>query len=367
MDHELLSEVKQTARKFAARHIEPVAADVDHHDPAFPREVFQQGLEAGFDRFVLPEQAGGYGFSMVELCGLVSSLAAICPGHAMVFGIHAAAIKAIYDAGSDSSLLSSVFESSLPIGVAIPDPVEADDFDAALFATQTDNDRILLSGEPGLAANGSPAGFYLVFGKDQDKKPCAILIRGESNGFTIEPPELTLGLRAMPLVNSSFERADLAESSILAVGTDALGFYRSLIGNLSIVASAAAVGLMESASKKAIAYTAERYQGGKTIIDHSHLRNILGSMSAQTTSARGVMFFAATRTGDLQSCLSTKATVTDLAVKVCTDAVQVLGGYGYMRDYGLEKAMRDAAVLALLPISNIRAELLIAAKEKSNL
>jgi len=97
--------------------------------------------------------------------------------------------------------------------------------------------------------------------------------------------------------------------------------------------------------------------------DHSHMRTILGRMAAEATAARGVVAHAAA-TPDGRTALAAKAVVTDTAVRVCTDAVQVLGGYGYMREYGIEKAMRDAAVLALLPISNAAAELLIAETDR---
>jgi alkylation response protein AidB-like acyl-CoA dehydrogenase len=103
------------------------------------------------------------------------------------------------------------------------------------------------------------------------------------------------------------------------------------------------------------------------IIDHSHIRNILGRMKADAVTCWGAVSHLAEEETDLVAALGTKVSVTESAVRVCTDAVQILGGYGYMRDYGLEKAMRDAAVLSLLPVSNARAELLITAIEKERL
>jgi alkylation response protein AidB-like acyl-CoA dehydrogenase len=94
------------------------------------------------------------------------------------------------------------------------------------------------------------------------------------------------------------------------------------------------------------------------------VRSILGAMSAGVTASSGAVLHAASRPDDDLAAMGTKVFVTDCAVKTCSDAVQILGGYGYMREYGLEKAMRDAAVLALLPISNARTRLLIAAREK---
>ncbi len=369
MNPELLAEVEQTAKKFAARHIEPIAADTDHNAPAFLEKIFTHGIEAGFDRFVLPEDAGGYGFGMAELCGLIRTLASACAAHALVFGVHAAIIKTIHGAGGEnsSSLLDEVFSTGRPLAVAIPDPTDHDGFETGLAAKYDDSSNVMLNGEAGPVVNGTPGGYYLVFADDPDGKPVALLVKGETAGFHVGPAELTLGLRAMPMVECTSKEAMVSPVHVVAYGKDAMGLYQALLCNLSVVVSAAASGLMESATKAALAYAAERYQGGKMIIDHSHMRNILGAMSSRVASARGAVFYAASRPGELVSALGTKTTVCDQAMKVCTDAVQVLGGYGYMRDYGLEKDMRDAAVLALLPISNIRAELLIAAIEKSNL
>jgi alkylation response protein AidB-like acyl-CoA dehydrogenase len=103
------------------------------------------------------------------------------------------------------------------------------------------------------------------------------------------------------------------------------------------------------------------------IIDHSHLRNLLGRMRADAAASWGAVSHLASETSDDVAALGIKVSVTESAVRVCTDAVQVLGGYGYMRDYGLEKTMRDAAVLSLLPLSNARAELLITSIENERL
>lgn len=103
------------------------------------------------------------------------------------------------------------------------------------------------------------------------------------------------------------------------------------------------------------------------IVDHSHLQNIFGSISVLAGAAAGAVLHASEYPDDILCALKAKAFATDSAVKASTDAVQLLGGYGYMRDYGLEKIMRDAAMLSLLPVSNARAEIMIAIAEKEKL
>ena len=360
-------EVVQTATKFATRHIAPAAMDKDHSDPRFPEEVFLHGIEAGFDRFILPEAAGGHGFRPADLCALVKTLAESCAGHAMVFGVHAAALKALSDMSAPNSalLLEKVLSSHQPLAVAIPEPVSHDDFDSTITAAK--GKAFELFGQGGLAVNGSAAGWFLLFAKTPDGTPLALLSAANHGSLVPGEPEPALGLRAMPVLPVKVENHEVPESDVIAQGHGALSLYRSLLSGLCMVTAAASCGLMDSVLKKALKYAGERYQGGKMIIDHSHVRNILGRMSAEAVTGWGAVSHHAEHEPDPVAAMGVKVSVTESSVKVCTDAVQIFGGYGYMRDYGLEKAMRDAAVLSLLPISNARAELLVTAIEKETL
>ncbi len=364
-----IHEVVQTATRFAARHIEPVAMDADHGDPCFPEDVFHRGIEAGFDRFILPEDAGGYGFQMVDLCTLIRTLAQTCAGHAMVFGVHAASIRSLFDAGGAhcAERIERVISSGRPIGVCVPDPLSYSDFESSLIVSPGDDEEFQRGGGSAWTINAHPSGWFLAFAKTSREIPVALLFQSSQETGGPGEPEFTLGLRSMPVAELTPSRDGVSRSDIIAEGEEALWFYKSLLCNLSVVTAAAACGLMEKAFKKALRYAKERYQGGKNIIDHSHLRGILGEMSSGVTASVGSVFHTASQPFDTIAAMGTKVFVTEQGVKICTHAVQILGGYGYMRDYGLEKAMRDAAVLALLPISNARAELLITALEKEAL
>lgn len=136
----------------------------------------------------------------------------------------------------------------------------------------------------------------------------------------------------------------------------------ALVRRVCLASAAAAAGLMRAATSEAYRYAADRYQGGRQILDHSHLRDLLGRMSAEGTTAVALVEQAATSPTDTDAVLATKIAVTGAAVRVCTDAVQILGGYGYMREFGLEQRLRDAATIARLPFSNLHANLVLAAR-----
>jgi len=364
-----VNEVEQTAMKFTSRHIEPLVEDIDHGAPQFQSEIFSRGIEAGFDRFALPEDVGGIGFQMADLCMLIKTIAKTCAGNAMIFGVHAAVLTSICEAGGDKakSLVDKITSSKKSVAATIPEPLSFNDFDSALTVDNEDQNSVWLSGNAGLLFNVAPGGLFVVFAKTRTGSPLAILLESGEETFKLGSLELALGLRAMPMAELTLIAHEVPRSHVITTGDQTVVFYRALLRNLCLVISAAAGGLMATAHKKALAYAAERYQGGKMIIDHSHLRNILGAMSSNVSASIGAAFHAAAQPKDDLAVIGIKVSVTECAAKTCIDAVQILGGYGYMRDYGLEKSMRDAAMLSLLPISNVSAELLLAAIEKEKI
>ncbi len=359
-DTQCLAEVEQTASRFAARHIAPVASEADHGDPVFPAEIFARGCEAGFDRFALPETAGGHGFSLIEQAVLLTTLARTCAGHAAVFAVHSAILGALHEAGN-AKILARLLATNNVAGAIVPIPTEARGFSAEVEVV---GPPWRVTDEVGTAFNVSPNGVVVAFAGGE--RPVAFLAQAGKTGVRLGAPEFALGLRAMPLAESSFENAVLAEDDVIATGDQANKFYCALLRHIGLAVAAVAVGVLRGARLQALKYMADRYQGGAMIIDHSHLRSLVGAMTAAQTAAEGALLRAMT-VGDLSTALGAKIAATEAAVRGATDAVQLLGGYGYMRDYGLEKRLRDAATLALLPIANPRAELLLAALAKEAL
>lgn len=353
---EISQQVQLSASRFARREIAPVAAQVDHHDAPSPSRVFASGLAVGLDRCILPEEAGGYGFTPRDLCELVTGLARACPGHAMVFGVHAAAVRGLWETGETAgTCVERVLAGAKPLAVAFPEP-DRGGFASEVRCVEAEEGELQLRGRC-LAANSDEASPALLFAHDAGGLPRALVLFGEDASGT---REAVLGLRAMPIRALRFEAQRVPAAGLVAEGEPATQLHRRLLRSLSLVTAAAAQGVMTSALQLALDYANQRYQGGKQIIDHTHLRTILGSMIAKQASGRGAIDGAASRLDDPHAALATKVTLTEDALQLCTDAVQILGGYGYTRDYGLEKAMRDAAVLALLPVSNARIELLLA-------
>jgi alkylation response protein AidB-like acyl-CoA dehydrogenase len=336
-------QVRDMATRFAQQHIAPLVDPPGADGDASKKAVFEAGLETGFDRIALSEDAGGFGFGMPELCTLVESLAETSASYAMLFGVEAAARSAL------ANHLPAAGEGrGLPLGLAIGEPVSKCDFDHTTFVF-----------------NAVSGGDVLRLSKDGDGAAVVTLL---NLAELIRPIvwEKSLGLELLSFGHLEvLEHSPVAASKVIATGQQAIELYGSLLARLSLVSAACAAGLENMAYRKALAYASERYQGGKEIIDHTHLRTVLGAMAANCTVGSSVVLGAAADLS-LRHALAAKISVTESCVRVCTDAVQILGGYGYMKDYGLEEKMRDAAMLALFPLSNSRAELLIAAADRDS-
>ena len=364
VDRCAIEQVMRTGAQFADRCFADNVLDIDHAGEGLSKRTLDEGIEAGFHNVVLPENAGGGGFDMPELCALVSTLAERCAGHAMVFGIQAAVLRSLNDTlGTDTALsVSRLLPDGAPIGVCLCEPDGDEGFETGLSVV-CDRDEVKLAGSPGVAVNGGAAGHVLAFARQPHGAPTALLIDGRQ--VTCESHQ-TLGLRAMAMTTLQFDGETAPDARHLADGETVTLLYRNLARNLCLVCASAAAGLMTKAHAVAFEYAAQRYQGGSMIIEHSHLAELLGHMQAQVATA-GAAAPTASESADDALAIATKIRVSSAAAEVCTDAVQVLGGYGYMRGFGLEKAMRDAAVLSLIPFSNCRASLLLTDIEKRRL
>lgn len=368
LERDVAADVRATARKFAARHIAPVAADVDHAERPFSEAVFQAGLDAGFGRFVLAEPSGGDGFEFGALVALIEELARCCAGHAMTFGIHAAVLHALEQTLGESaqSFVPRLASARLPLGAALSVGLNRDEVAVDASLSDDEGEVVCLGDRAPLVVNAFATASTLLVARSGVDHRVALLLEGGGAPRTTEP-EPTLGLRAMPLARLALPAPVAAPSSVLAVGEAARRLFDAQVSRLCLVVAAAASGVMADAHDRALRYAAERYQGGRIIIDHSHLRDILGAMSARVQACASLVRHAAQSPEDWRLAVATKRMATEQAVRTCTDAVQLLGGYGYMREYGLEKAMRDAATLSLLPLSNIHAQLWLAAADKATL
>jgi alkylation response protein AidB-like acyl-CoA dehydrogenase len=350
---EVLDQLESTVRRFVLdRDLGQAQAECDGGTPAFPEGFYQRAIAVGFDRLALPEAFGGFSFPPAATARLLQVLARSCAGHASIFAFQLSLSGAIVRLTEPAAHrgLERALEGHAPLALAHGDTLGETLDHLELHATAGANGTVHLAGDAGTVVNAHGAGEVLLFAATADSDRClALLVPWSRLQRGDRELEQKLGLRALPLSIVGDLELVLPGELVIARGNAALELHCDLQGRLGWTVAAIALGLMEDAHDCALNYARERYQGGKLIIDHSHLRDILAEMARMIETGRLVV--RAAPECDAAQAVAAKTTLCRDAIDVCTNAVQLLGGYGYMKDFGLEKKLRDAATLSLLPPS----------------
>jgi hypothetical protein len=343
-------QIVDLAREFARTRIEPHAAEWDRTQH-FARDVLDELGQLGFLGMCTPEQYDGMGLDTVTYCLALEELAAGDASIALSVSIHNALPSTmLLRYGSEAQKvrwLKPMARGELLAGFALSEPESGSD--AAALATRAvrDGDHWVLSGTKAWATNGGTADLMVVMARSE-RGICAFLVPTDVPGYRVGKPEDKMGLRASNTVAIALEDARLPADHLL--GTEGQGFGYALealdTGRLGIAVQA--TGIARRALEHAVRYAAERKQFGAALRDFEAVQFKLADMAMRVEAARALALRAAARR-DAGEDLTTLASMAKLfasetAMWVTTQAVQLFGGYGYMRDFPVEKLFRDAKV-----------------------
>ncbi len=325
--------LRESAASYAAEVLGPKAEELDL-DPAPWRvkKALAKAKELGMLSALVPEERGGGGLDDYAFCVALEEIAVEDAGIAVALLSHNAAIlpSAL---GEFEGLITGVGEESYPACLAFPGEVALHDGK--------------VSGNIPFAFNVSDSSFITLIPSDEAGTK-AVTVRGDSAGVSMEPEAYPLGLRA---ACPGSLRLQGAEPSNLISGGDMLeAVERAVFLGLSAVA----VGITRNSLRKAYSYAKERYQAGKMIIEHQQMRIFLAEMLAGVEEGRAMMREASS-SPELAPAMIAWMRNTARAVQAATDGVQIHGGYGYMRDYGMERLMRDAKYCQMYPTTSQQA------------
>jgi acyl-CoA dehydrogenase len=347
-----LGEIRGLAREFAAAELRPHVERWDAQR-ALDEGVIAGIAELGFFGMLVPESAGGMGFDTLTYLAALEELAWGEAGVALLVAQSTLATDFIAGAGGAHAELLAEMAAGNRIGcIAFADGDAADAESAAggARAEQRGEDWVLAGTKPWVT-NGAAADVAVVLAGGG---PDRALFLVEGAAWSAGTPWLTSGLRTVPVVPLLFEDAPAAR---LRTGTD----VRSLAdtaGRLPV--SAIAVGISQAAFEHAVRYAAEREQFGRPIRSFEGIQFKLAEMATRIAAARALVERAAT-TGRADAASMAKLAAGSCAMFVTTEAVQIFGGYGYMRDYPVEKLMRDAKAMEIVHGTSEVQRLLIAA------
>ena len=362
-------EIVNLAREVANEELAPRAAGAEAAEE-FPREVFRLLGRLGFLAMPYPEEFGGsaqpyevYLQALEEISGAWASVG-------VGVSVHVMSCYPLATWGSEEQRrrwLGDLLGGDLLGGYCLSE-AEAGSDPAAMRTRAVEGDGTFqVSGTKAWVTHGGEADFYTLFARtaeDRSRGISCFLVPAEVEGLAAQGPERKMGLTGSTTATIAFDRVEIGAERLVGEMGQGLAIALQALDSGRLGIAAVAVGLAQSALDQAVAYARERQTFGKPIIDHQGLGFLLADMAAAVESARATMLEAARRRDrglpfSRQASIA-KLVATEAAMKVTTDAVQVLGGFGYTKDFPLERMMREAKVMQIFEGTNQIQRLVIA-------
>lgn len=356
MDFHLTEEqrdIQDMVRKFAANEMAPIAAEIDQ-ESRFPAETFKKMGELGLLGLLVPEEYGGSGQSVVTCCLAAEELAYVCGSTSLSYLAHAVlCAHNIARNGSDSQKAKYLPDlvSGAKIGaIAMTEPGAGSDVLALETFAERKNDEYVINGSKTFITNAPVADTFLVYVRtDKDAGPNGLsqfIIEKDFPGLSVGKPFRKMGMRGSPTSEVFFEDCRVPAENLVRGENRALGILLGGLDEERTVGASMGAGLVRAAFDRALAYAKEREQFGQPILMFEMIAEKLANMSMEAEASRLLTLKAATLCDEGTRCSAeashAKLFASEAAVRAASDAVQILGGYGYMQEYEVERLLRDA-------------------------
>ncbi len=348
----------ELARKIAKEKILPKRAELDESGE-FPWEILKVLADAGLFGIYIPEEYGGMGFGNFENNLVVEELSKICIGVSVSFAASGLGAYPILLFGSHEQKLKYLPDIAAGKKLAafgITESGAGSDAGSIRTTARKDGDNYIVDGVKQWITNGGEAETYSFIAKTDKSKGArgasGFIVEKGAPGFSFGKKENKLGIRASATRELVFEECAVPKENLL--GKEGMGFIIAMktFDMTRTGIAAQAVGLAQGALNEAMLYAHERKTFGKPIIAHQAVQHMLAEMATQIEASRALTYQAARYCDSGAKDMSkysamAKLISSETAMKVTTDAVQIFGGYGYMREYPVEKMMRDAKILTI--------------------
>ncbi len=355
--------VREAVREISEREILPWAAEVDENE-RYPIEA-QKALEtSGFGAVHIPEEYGGAGADAVATVIVIEEVARVCASSSLIPAVNKlGSMPIILSASEDlkQQVLPSIAAGEAMISYALSEREAGSDAAAMRTKATADGDDWILNGTKCWITNAGVSTWYTVMAvTDPDKRSngiSAFVVHKDDPGFEVGSKERKLGIKGSPTREIHFVNCRIPGDRI--IGKPGTGFKTALatLDHTRPTIGAQAVGIAQGALDVAIAYVKERKQFGKRLAEFQALQFMIADMAMEIEAARTLVYqaAAATERGDANKgflASAAKCLASDVAMKVTVDAVQLLGGAGYTRDFPVERMMRDAKITQIYEGTN---------------
>lgn len=361
--NETQKEIQKLAREMTRAEVKPVASELDDKEE-FPRGILEQFANAGLLGVYLPEEYGGFGGGVTELCIVTEEISRACVGVSTSYAANALGAFPILLAGNEEQkqkYLPGIAAGSSLVAFCLTEAEAGSDATNQKTTAVLDGDTWVLNGTKQWITNGGEADIYSVVAVTDKSKGArgisAFIVENGTPGLDFGKKEKKLGIRCSATREVIFDNCRIPKENILGrPGTGLMTTVRTL-DRARVGVGAQAVGLAQGAFDYAIDYARVRRQFDQPIAAFQAVQHMLADMATSIEAGRALVYMTALNVDRGAKSFAKEAAMakmyaSDMAMKVTIDAVQIFGGYGYMREYPVEKMMRDAKILQIYEGTN---------------
>ncbi len=351
--------IRDAVRTLARERVAPRAAEIDR-TAEFPQDLRTLLAEQGILGLPFPERYGGLGADLLTICLAIEALSAACATTGLILAVQELGALPLLLAGSDEQLgrfVPGLASGHDLIAFALTEADAGSDASAVHARAVRDGGTYVLSGVKRFISQGSVASLVTVFavtdpGADRHRRMSTFIVETTSPGFSVSRLEHKMGIRGSPTAELVFDEVRVPAVNRLGDEGDGFSLAMRTLDRSRPGIAAQAVGIAQGALEAAATYAGQRRQFGRTIGEFQLVQGLLADMDARTEAARQLLYTAcqeieAGAPDAARWSALCKLVAGDAAMAVTTDAVQVLGGYGYLDDYPVERMMRDAKITQL--------------------
>ena len=355
--------IRDTCREIAEKHIKPVRAKYDE-EGTFPWDIVEVLRQADIFGIYIPEKYGGFGGGILEIVIAMEELSRACGGIALAFGVTALGTYPILLYGNDEQkerFIPDIAAGKKLAAFALTEPNAGSDAASIETTAIKDDDHYVINGTKQWITNGGEAEIYSVLTMTDKEKGARgasmFVIEKGTPGFTFGKKENKMGIRASATSELIFQDCRVHKDNLL--GREGMGFIAAMrtFDKSRPGIGAQAVGIAQGALEEAVAFVKERKQFGQSISSFQAVQFMIADMASKIEMARSLIYSTArmidsgAKDFSMPAAMS-KLIASDMAMEVTTDAVQLMGGSGYMKEYPVEKMMRDAKIIQIYEGTN---------------
>lgn len=361
--NEKQKQIKELARRFAEDRIKPIRCELDEND-LFPLHIMKELGDLDFFRIFIPEEYGGFGLGVYDLCLVMEELSRVCGGVGTSFAVNALGSYPIVKYGTPDQkhrFLPDIASGKKLCAFGLTEAEAGSDVGNIQTRAIPEAEGYRINGSKLFITNGEVADIYVIIATVDPKKgirgQTAFIVEKGMPGFTFGKKENKMGIRASHTCELIFDDVFVTKDHLL--GGIGRGFFVAMenFDHSRPGVGAQALGIAQGAYEEAIRYAKNRIQFGEPIVSQQSIKFMLADMATQIEAARCLIYQTASMIDGGAKKFSKESSMaklfaSDMAMKVTTDAVQILGGYGYMKDYPVEKMMRDAKITQIYEGTN---------------